>query len=248
MKNYMPNVRARLAMFARDILSLAGREVALRRLTKEVREARAALYDLRDVPRNESLSDAAHRAARGRDEARDALTPALDALAEVQGELDAARDAWRAEVASLHEQLADADRAATEVRRECAAVLGIGEREDGSAAMVTRALGELRKQLDTERAAERVIADLALVLEPRDEGTVAAAERMKRERDEAWVKLGLVAEWSHKYGAALVPGAGVADTYGEGVRACKDQVRAILRGPDAEVRPLGYARGQGREK
>ena len=37
-----------------------------------------------------------------------------------------------------------------------------------------------------------------------------------------------VREWTQEYGAALCPGWGVGDTYGEGMRAAKDQVRAIL--------------------
>lgn len=36
-----------------------------------------------------------------------------------------------------------------------------------------------------------------------------------------------IAEWTHEYGRNLCPGAR-ADTYGEGIRAAKAQVRAIL--------------------
>lgn len=39
--------------------------------------------------------------------------------------------------------------------------------------------------------------------------------------------------WTRRYGSALCPGPGDADTFGDGVRAAKAQVRAIL----GEVKP-----------
>ncbi len=50
--------------------------------------------------------------------------------------------------------------------------------------------------------------------------------------------LGRLREWTDRYGAELCPGPGRADTYGEGVRASKDQVRRLLRPLDAAVEPL----------
>lgn len=38
-------------------------------------------------------------------------------------------------------------------------------------------------------------------------------------------------EWTHQHGAALVP-SGCADTFGEGMRKAKEQIRALLKGGD----------------
>lgn len=40
--------------------------------------------------------------------------------------------------------------------------------------------------------------------------------------------LGLLGDWVLQHGAALKPTAGSADTFGDGMRAAKDQVARIL--------------------
>ena len=40
--------------------------------------------------------------------------------------------------------------------------------------------------------------------------------------------LGAVRQWTREYGASLSPASGSADTYGDGMRAAKDQVCAML--------------------
>lgn len=45
---------------------------------------------------------------------------------------------------------------------------------------------------------------------------------------EARETLARLGAWADTYGAALVPHGGAADTFGDGVRACKAQVKAIL--------------------
>lgn len=50
--------------------------------------------------------------------------------------------------------------------------------------------------------------------------------------DENEKRLGMVWNWAHQYGAALKPPG--ADTYGEGMRAAKDQVKRLL----SDVLPL----------
>lgn len=56
---------------------------------------------------------------------------------------------------------------------------------------------------------------------------------LKRERDTLRARLeemddilGRLVEWTHEYGKSLCPTG--ADTYGEGVRACKRQVANII--------------------
>lgn len=38
-----------------------------------------------------------------------------------------------------------------------------------------------------------------------------------------------IADWTHRYGARLKPSLGHADTFGDGVRACKEEVGGLLR-------------------
>lgn len=46
--------------------------------------------------------------------------------------------------------------------------------------------------------------------------------------------------WTHQYGEALKPTGGSRDTYGDGMRAAKDQVSALLRKPILdEIRAMG---------
>ena len=44
--------------------------------------------------------------------------------------------------------------------------------------------------------------------------------------------------WTHQYGAALCPPAGVANTYGEGIRAAKTQIEHILIGDEQRTLTL----------
>lgn len=53
----------------------------------------------------------------------------------------------------------------------------------------------------------------------------AELERVTAERDESLARL---REWTLTYGAALCPTAGSADTFGDGMRAAKQQVSAIV--------------------
>lgn len=57
--------------------------------------------------------------------------------------------------------------------------------------------------------------------------------------------LAKVETWAHVYGAALSPAAGVADTHGEGVRACKAQVLDILCHRAGAPTPRPAIRGMG---
>jgi hypothetical protein len=54
------------------------------------------------------------------------------------------------------------------------------------------------------------------------------AEVAKRDAElEMWQRFAFaLSTWTHEFGGALVPSG--ADTYGEGVRACKDQVATML--------------------
>jgi hypothetical protein len=54
------------------------------------------------------------------------------------------------------------------------------------------------------------------------------AERAEQERDAARELLSLVEGWTLDHGACLSPGPGYADSFGDGKRAAKKQVRAIL--------------------
>jgi hypothetical protein len=51
--------------------------------------------------------------------------------------------------------------------------------------------------------------------------------------------LSLLTEWSDTYGKDLCPGAGDADTFGDGMRAAKKQVKGILSSATLE-KGLGY--------
>ena len=42
------------------------------------------------------------------------------------------------------------------------------------------------------------------------------------------IKLGRIREWTHLHGAALKPGAGSSDTFGDGMREAKRQVASLL--------------------
>lgn len=54
--------------------------------------------------------------------------------------------------------------------------------------------------------------------------------------------------WADTCGAALVPSGGAADTYGDGVRACKAQVKALLSSqPEAPTR-FTYVDGDDAER
>lgn len=53
------------------------------------------------------------------------------------------------------------------------------------------------------------------------------------ELQQARERLAAVESWTHEYGSALVPSG--QDTFGEGVRACKKQVAALLNGEERET-------------
>lgn len=113
-----------------------------------------------------------------------------------------------------------------------------------------RAAGELRVSLDDAPigsvAGDLLVANRALrsVVRHKETETLRAlaqideltAERdaAVRERDEAMAEveqlraaLARIAEWTHVYGNALCPHG--ADTYGEGMRDAKDQVRNLIK-------------------
>lgn len=60
--------------------------------------------------------------------------------------------------------------------------------------------------------------------------------------------LARIGVWADTYGSALKPGAGMADSFGDGVRACKGQVKAMLGAahladqapPRTEAEPRGH--------
>lgn len=56
--------------------------------------------------------------------------------------------------------------------------------------------------------------------------TQARLREVERERDKARATINAISEWTHVFGAALCPRG--ADTYGEGVRACKTEVAALI--------------------
>lgn len=102
----------------------------------------------------------------------------------------------------------------------------------GKAAALAVQVLEAREQVESLRGElERVAGELTELRNsiPRLSGSephVAAIERLREERYQARRVVGLLVDWSNEYGAALIPRS--ADTYGEGVRACKEQVKRIL--------------------
>lgn len=57
---------------------------------------------------------------------------------------------------------------------------------------------------------------------------------LRRQLETAEARLARIRDWTHRYGAELCPTVGTPDTYGEGVRACKQAVSRLV-GEDAEA-------------
>lgn len=71
----------------------------------------------------------------------------------------------------------------------------------------------------------------------------ASLERELAELREAAAR---IAQWTHEHGKALCPTAGSSDTFGDGMRAAKQQVRALLPAasePAKEPSDHGFAVG-----
>ena len=69
--------------------------------------------------------------------------------------------------------------------------------------------------------------DVTALLWERDEARTEA-DTLLAECERLRAAVSRIRVWADTYGHALVPCAGAADTYGDGVRACKGQVKAIL--------------------
>ena len=107
--------------------------------------------------------------------------------------------------------------------------LEVAERRDALAAEVAR----LREVIATKYAIERSSLSVSALVEERGTialaaglGADASAEEVAARVGEMARTLSLLGTWRHEYGAALKPSG--ADTYGEGMRAAKGQVGAIL--------------------
>ena len=92
---------------------------------------------------------------------------------------------------------------------------------------------EMRDQAEHQGACNTQEDDLlrwAFALEALSERLLAADQRieqLERERAAAPI-LATLGEWAHQMGRELVPRAGWQDTFGDGMRAAKAQVAAIL--------------------
>lgn len=100
-------------------------------------------------------------------------------------------------------------------------------------ARLSAEVARLREVIATKYAIERSSLGVSALIEER--GTIATAAGLPadasaeevRKRVSALARtLSLVSTWRHEHGVALVPSG--ADTYGEGMRAAKGQISAIL--------------------
>jgi len=60
--------------------------------------------------------------------------------------------------------------------------------------------------------------------------TVEEVERLRASIEASEKNRSAIEEWAHRYGEALCPRIGDADSFGDGMRAAKQQVLTILRG------------------
>lgn len=95
--------------------------------------------------------------------------------------------------------------------------------------MVRTLLDDVNRKVDLIAERDAELERLRARLIDREEKFVGQrAELIAANR--ALARLGV---WADTYGAALVPSGGDADTYGDGVRACKGQVKALIAGKTA---------------
>jgi hypothetical protein len=92
---------------------------------------------------------------------------------------------------------------------------------------------ELRAMQERAEAAERREHQLGRELRAKVTDRTERHAECFRQLAAANALLGRIGVWADTYGAALVPHGGAADTYGDGVRACKAQIKAMLSGQPA---------------
>lgn len=91
------------------------------------------------------------------------------------------------------------------------------------------------RHLDPERMKGRTYyaghleLDLAALVEE-VERLRAEVERERAAVAESERNRSAIEEWAHRYGEALCPRSGDADSFGDGMRAAKQQVLTLLRG------------------
>ena len=78
-----------------------------------------------------------------------------------------------------------------------------------------RGVESLTDTYDLLREVKRLRAEVE-----REHAAVAESERNRS----------AIGEWAHRYGEALCPRSGDADSFGDGMRAAKQQVLTLLRG------------------
>lgn len=61
---------------------------------------------------------------------------------------------------------------------------------------------------------------------------VRERDAARSEAEQLQERLARINEWADTYGAALSPSAGSADTFGDGIRAAKKQIKALLSDPN----------------
>lgn len=157
-----------------------------------------------------SLTTALKESVERSDEEIEALMLARAAI-DSHNKLVAERDAALTRAEAAERQNADLRAALAENQRLTKEILG---EKDSEAAALRAEAGRLREKLgSTETRLLEAIHD-----DDRYRDRLAAAEAL----------LGKLSVWADTYGSALKPSAGAADSYGDGVRTCKAQVRSML--------------------
>lgn len=124
-------------------------------------------------------------------------------------------------IAALLDFAADVEQTPEEAEQE------LRERGVDVDGFLARVRARRAKQADEERTDE-LHAEVHRLRAERAKAIADATQDAWEQLASANALLGRLEVWSDTYGQALAPHGGSADTYGDGVRACKAQVKAIL--------------------
>ncbi len=103
-------------------------------------------------------------------------------------------------------------------------------RADREAAVEALSLGLCQPTADRYVEVGELPDDASFVWENVEDVAMAIATAAEKARAEEREKLSRLADWADSYGSNLCPRSGMADSFGDGMRAAKNDVKSILLG------------------